>query len=296
MKMESENLNFHGLSGVVNRRSHVGFRRLPGQGRCASAADGRTSAASRVGDANGQSLLRSRRRAVAQPPSPTISMLYHRTFDVIVVGGGHAGTEAALASARARRGDAAAHAEHRDAGADELQPGHRRGSARATSSRRSTRSAGRWRWAPTHCGIHFRTLNARKGPAVRATRAQIDRALYRRHIRGVLERTPAALAAPADGLRPHRGGGLGARGGDRDRSPHRGRVCGDDRGHLPRRAHARGAGESGGRGAPATRRRTRWRGSSPREREFAVGRLKTGTPPRIDGRTIDFSPARAAAR
>ena len=102
-------------------------------------------------------------------------MQFPADFDVIVVGGGHAGTEAALAAARMGAQHAAADAEHRDAGPDELQPGHRRHRQGPSGAGRSTRSVAPWPAPRIAAGIQFRTLNVSKGPAVRATRAQADR-------------------------------------------------------------------------------------------------------------------------
>ena len=141
--------------------------------------------------------------------------------------------------------------------------------------------------ATDEAGIQFRTLNASKGPAVRATRAQADRVLYRAAIRRRLEYQPnlwlfqsavddlildgerVAGAVTADGAALPRG----------DRGPHRR--------HVPGRPGARGpvnypAGRAGDPPSLSLAARLR-------ELKLPVGRLKTGTPPRIDGRTIDFS-------
>jgi len=138
-----------------------------------------------------------------------------------------------------------------------------------------------------HGGIHFRTLNARKGPAVRATRAQIDRALYRRHIRRGLERTPrltllqqtaSDLVVEGDTVR-----GVVTGIGVRIEAACVVMTVGT---FLGGRIHVGLEHHEGGRaGDPPSNALAR----RLRERGFAVGRLKTGTPPRIDGRTIDFS-------
>eukprot|EP00119_Amphimedon_queenslandica_P021426 XP_019861845.1 PREDICTED: uncharacterized protein LOC100639885 [Amphimedon queenslandica] len=141
--------------------------------------------------------------------------------------------------------------------------------------------------AADHCGIHFRTLNARKGPAVRATRAQIDRALYRRHIRSVLERAENLSILQQSVV---------------DLVIENDRVSGVKTGigvvieaacvvmtvgtFLGGRIHVGLQNHAGGRaGDPPSEALAR----NLRERGFEVGRLKTGTPPRIDKRSVDFS-------
>ena len=117
-------------------------------------------------------------------------MLYPQEFDVIVVGGGHAGTEAALAAARMGCAHAAADAQHRDAGADELQPvdrRHRQGPS-GQGGRRAGRRDGAGHRRGGHPVPHPQRLS--KGPAVRATRAQADRMLYKAAIRRRLENQP----------------------------------------------------------------------------------------------------------
>ena len=213
-------------------------------------------------------------------------MLYHRTFDVIVVGGGHAGTEAALAAARAGAETLLLTQSIETLGQMSCNPAIG-GIGKGHLVKEIDALGGAMAVGADHCGIHFRTLNARKGPAVRATRAQIDRALYRKHIRGVLERAPrlsllqqvvSDIVIDADTVR-----GVVTGIGVRIEAACVVMTVGT---FLGGRIHVGMQNHEGGRaGDPASNALA----CKLREREFAVGRLKTGTPPRIDGRTIDFS-------
>ena len=213
-------------------------------------------------------------------------MLYSRTFDVIVVGGGHAGTEAALAAARAGAETLLLTQSIETLGQMSCNPAIG-GIGKGHLVKEIDALGGAMAVGADHCGIHFRTLNARKGPAVRATRAQIDRALYRRHIRGVLERTPrlallqqtvSDLFVEGDTVR-----GVVTGIGVRIEAACVVMTVGT---FLGGRIHVGLQNHEGGRaGDPPSNALAR----KLRERGFAVGRLKTGTPPRIDGRTIDFS-------
>ena len=142
--------------------------------------------------------------------------------------------------------------------------------------------------AADQAGIQFRTLNASKGPAVRATRAQADRQLYKRAIRRCLETQAEPADLPAGGGRSHPRGRARRRRGDAERHRVSRAAPWSSPWALFWAARSMSACEShaGGRAGdpPSMRLAARLR-----ELKLRVGRLKTGTPPRIDGRSIDFS-------
>ena len=213
-------------------------------------------------------------------------MQFPRHFDVIVVGGGHAGTEAALASARMGASTLLLTHSIETLGQMSCNPSIG-GIGKGHLVKEIDALGGAMAAAADEAGIHFRILNGSKGPAVRATRAQADRALYKAAIRRRLENQPnlSLFQAACDDLIVQ---------GDR--------VCGvvtqvgvrfdaacviltagtflDGRIHIGLDSHA--GGRSGE--APA-----RMLSARLKELKLPQGRLKTGTPPRLDGRTIDYA-------
>ncbi len=207
-------------------------------------------------------------------------------FDVIVVGGGHAGTEAALAAARMGARVLLITHSLDTLGQMSCNPAIG-GVGKGHLAREIDALGGTMAWAADHAGIHFRRLNASKGPAVRATRAQADRLLYKTAIRRALEAAPGLtlFQDSADDLVLEKDRVCGVR----TRSGlefHAGAVVltvGTFLGgqiHMGKSRHA--AGRAGD--PPANRLAGRLR-----DLNLPVGRLKTGTPPRLDGGTIDFS-------
>jgi tRNA uridine 5-carboxymethylaminomethyl modification enzyme len=207
-------------------------------------------------------------------------------FDVIVVGGGHAGTEAVLAAARMGRSTLLLTHSLETLGQMSCNPSIG-GIGKGHLVREVDALGGAMATATDEAGIQFRTLNASKGPAVRATRAQADRVLYRRAIRARLEGQPrlrlfqqAAGELLVDGDRVV---GVKTELGVIFRGTAIVLTAGT---FLAGLVHVGLERTSAGRaGDPAANRLS----SALRELALPVGRLKTGTPPRIDGNTIDFS-------
>jgi tRNA uridine 5-carboxymethylaminomethyl modification enzyme len=213
-------------------------------------------------------------------------MQFPSEFDVIVVGGGHAGTEAALASAR--MGCATLLLTHsiETLGQMSCNPSIG-GIGKGHLVREIDALGGAMALATDEAGIQFRTLNSSKGPAVRATRAQADRVLYRRAIRKRLEGQPnlTLFQQPVDDivLDGERAVGVVTQLGIRFRARAVVLTTGTFLSglvHIGLKSHQ--AGRAGDPASIALAARLR-------EMRLPVGRLKTGTPPRLDGRTIDLS-------
>jgi tRNA uridine 5-carboxymethylaminomethyl modification enzyme len=214
------------------------------------------------------------------------AMDYSRRFDCIVVGGGHAGTEAALASARMGAETLLVTQNIETLGQMSCNPAIG-GIGKGHLAREVDALSGAMALAIDHAGIHFRTLNASKGPAVRATRAQADRSLYRAQIRRRLETQPklSLLQQSVEDLIVvgSRVRGIVTQLGIRIEAPVVVLTVGT---FLAGRIHMGGEQFAGGRlGDPASI------GLADRLRDLGlrVGRLKTGTPPRIDGASLDYA-------
>ena len=207
------------------------------------------------------------------------------TYDVIVIGGGHAGTEASLAAARSGARTLLITQNISTLGQMSCNPAIG-GIGKGHLTKEIDALGGAMAAAIDRAGIQFRTLNASKGPAVRATRAQADRVLYRQAIRGILENQPGLTifqqtvedlivdGSTVAGVVT----GLGIRFYARSVVLTVGTFLGG-------RILIGKTEKSGGRAGdpPSNRLADRLR-----EMPFRVARLKTGTPPRVDGKSLDY--------
>ena len=212
------------------------------------------------------------------------------TFDVIVIGGGHAGTEAALASARSGASTLLLTHSIETIGQMSCNPAIG-GIGKGHLVREIDAMGGVMASAADAAGIQMRTLNSSKGPAVRATRAQCDRNLYRAYIRKVVENQPglSIFQQAVDDLLLDGDRVTGCR-TSMGQVFHASAIVLTTGTFLGGKIHMGENQSAGGRAGdpPSISLANRLR-----ELPFDVGRLKTGTPPRIDGKSVDFTHLKA---
>ena len=213
-------------------------------------------------------------------------MIFDKQFDVIVIGGGHAGTEACLAASRMGLQTLLISHNIETLGQMSCNPSIG-GIGKGHLVKEVDALGGVMARAADHSGIQFRTLNSSKGPAVRATRAQADRILYKAYVRYELENqvnlTLFQQAVDDLIIEQDRVTGVITQSGITFKARSVVLTSGT---FLGGKIHIGLQNYTGGRaGDPAAVRLS----EKLREYELPVGRLKTGTPPRIDGRSIDFS-------
>lgn len=215
-----------------------------------------------------------------------LTMNFSKQFDVIVIGGGHAGTEACLAAARMGCSTLLLSHNIETLGQMSCNPAIG-GIGKSHLVKEVDALGGAMALATDKGGIQFRTLNARKGPAVRATRAQADRLLYKQAIREILENQPnlSIFQQGVDDLifEGDRVTGVVTNMGLKFYAPSVVLTAGT---FLGGKIHIGLENHSGGRAGdpPSIALADRLR-----ELPFRVERLKTGTPPRIDARSVDFT-------
>lgn len=213
-------------------------------------------------------------------------MSFDKLYDVIVVGGGHAGTEAALASARMGRATLLLTHNIETLGQMSCNPAIG-GIGKGHLVKEIDAMGGVMAEGADHAGIQFRILNASKGPAVRATRAQADRILYKAYIRAKLENQPNLTifqqAVNDLIIENNTVTGVLTQIGLKFRGKAVVLTAGT---FLAGKIHIGLNNYAGGRaGDPPAQALA----EKLRNLPFRIGRLKTGTPPRIDGRSVDFS-------
>lgn len=215
-----------------------------------------------------------------------LPMDFSKQFDVIVIGGGHAGTEACLAAARMGCSTLLLSHNIETLGQMSCNPAIG-GIGKSHLVKEVDALGGAMALATDKGGIQFRILNARKGPAVRATRAQADRLLYKQAIREILENQPnlSIFQQGVDDLiiEGEKVTGVVTNMGLKFHAPTVVLTAGT---FLGGKIHIGMENHSGGRAGdpPSIALANRLR-----ELPFRVERLKTGTPPRIDARSVDFS-------